>query len=211
MNFKRYQFLRSTALQKLRALDELHKVHTEAHKDAHNNAHKGAHNDAYKEAHNDALNNAHKEPVQGEDIQNHSVFKTSVNTTPAEGNINSIDSLLLAYIGDGVYSLYIRDRVAMTGITKVQVLHNLVTDFICAKSQAKVFLHLEPLFTEEESMVAKRARNSQVNVPKNVDVYEYRLSTAFEAVLGYLYNRKDHERLSTLMNASFSYVLETLR
>lgn len=121
------------------------------------------------------------------------------------------DSLLLAYIGDGVYSVYVRDRVAETEISKVQVLHNLVTDFICAKAQAKSFTHIESLLTNEELLVAKRARNSHVNPPKNVELYEYRLSTAFEAVLGYLYRHKDQTRLDFIMNEAFSVVLNQLK
>ena len=70
------------------------------------------------------------------------------------------DSLMLAYIGDGVYTLFIRNRVVETGITKTQILHDVVTSFINAKAQAKVLQALEPSLTEEELLVAKRARNS---------------------------------------------------
>lgn len=94
------------------------------------------------------------------------------------------DSLMLAYIGDGVYTLFIRNRVVETGITKTQILHDVVTSFINAKAQAKVLLALEPSLTEDELLVAKRARNSNVHVPKSASVQEYRMSTAFEALLG---------------------------
>ena len=74
-------------------------------------------------------------------------------------------------------------------ITKVQVLHTIVTEFICAKSQAKVLLEIEDTFTEQEQAIARRARNSNVNVPKSSTVQEYRSSTAFEAVLGFFMRR----------------------
>lgn len=120
------------------------------------------------------------------------------------------DSLMLAYMGDALYSLYVRERAIATGIAKVQVLHTIVTEFICAKSQAKALPVLETLFTEEEYEVARRARNGHVNVPKSATVQEYRASTAFEAVLGYLYCEGRRDRLQSLMEKAFSVTLENL-
>ena len=120
------------------------------------------------------------------------------------------DSLMLAYIGDGVYTLFIRNRVVETGITKTQILHDVVTSFINAKAQAKVLLALEPSLTEDELLVAKRARNSNVHVPKSASVQEYRMSTAFEALLGYTYRKGDEERLQTLMQFAFDETLSRM-
>ena len=117
---------------------------------------------------------------------------------------------MLAYIGDGVYTLFIRNRVVETGITKTQILHDVVTSFINAKAQAKVLQALEPSLTEEELLVAKRARNSNVHVPKSASVQEYRMSTAFEALLGYTYRKGDEERLSTLMEFAFAETLSRM-
>lgn len=122
----------------------------------------------------------------------------------------SADALMLAYIGDAVYSMFIRERLCATGITKVQVLHNLVTEFICAKSQAKSLLAIEETFNEREQLVARRARNSNVNVPKSSTIQEYRNSTAFEAVLGYLYVIHEKERLEKFMEQAFTSVLVSL-
>lgn len=154
VNFKRYQFLRATAIEKLKAIKE----------------HEG------------------------------------IITASAE------DSLMLAYIGDAVYSLFVRERMTEAGIMKVQVLHNLVTDFICAKMQAKVLQAWEEtsILTDIELQVAKRARNSNVHVPKSATVQEYRASTAFEAVLGYLYRTNQQERLHELMAKAFQYTLDTM-
>lgn len=120
------------------------------------------------------------------------------------------DSLMLAYIGDVVYSLYIRNQIVTTGITKMQVLHDIVTEFICAKAQAKAFLAIESQLTEEETLIAKRARNSNVNVPKSASVQEYRLSTALEALLGYWYRKGDETRLKEMMNAIYRHTLQEL-
>ena len=133
-------------------------------------------------------------------------LKSSVKVE-ANGEGPLEDSLMLAYIGDGVYTLFIRNRVVETGITKTQILHDVVTSFINAKAQAKVLQALEPTLTEEELLVAKRARNSNVHVPKSASVQEYRMSTAFEALLGYTYRKGDEERLTTLMEFAFAETL----
>jgi len=114
---------------------------------------------------------------------------------------------MLAYIGDAVYSMYVRERVVQMNITKVQILHTIVTEFICAKSQAKVLLEIENTFTEDEQAIARRARNSNVNVPKSSTVQEYRSSTAFEAVLGFLYETRQEERLQDILGQAFSITL----
>ncbi len=156
MNFKRYQFLRDRALEKLRAQDLSRPMV------------------------------ATPDIVQGE------------------------DSLMLAYIGDALYSLFVRQRLIGTGIDKVRVLHALVTEFICAKAQAAAILALEPRLTDEELAVAKRARNSHVNVPKSATVQEYRASTAFEALLGYLSRTGQEARLQELMMAAFEVTLAAI-
>ena len=117
----------------------------------------------------------------------------------------SADAVMLAYIGDAVYSMYVRERVVQMNITKVQVLHTIVTEFICAKAQ--VLFEIEDTFTEQEQAIARRARNSNVNVPKSSSVQEYRSSTAFEAVLGFLYETRQDERLQHIMGQAFSITL----
>lgn len=133
-------------------------------------------------------------------------------TEEEKNKIATEDSLMLAYIGDSVFSLYIREQLVITEITKVQILHNIVTEFICAKSQAVVLHHLEEIdtfvLTDIEKGVIRRARNSHVNVPKSATVQEYRSSTAFEALLGYLYKSEQFTRLVEIMNKAFEIVME---
>ena len=66
-------------------------------------------------------------------------------------------------------------------------------------------LEIEDAFTEQEQAIARRARNSNVNVPKSSSVQEYRSSTAFEAVLDFLYETRQDERLQDVMEASLFY------
>lgn len=128
----------------------------------------------------------------------------------AASEVLSSDAVMLAYIGDAIYTMYIRQRISEMSISKVQVLHTLVTEFVCAKAQSKVLLELESLFTEDEQAIARRARNSHVNVPKSSSVKEYRNSTAFEAVLGFLFETGQQERLYELMRKAYSYTLRGL-
>ncbi|MCF0154423.1 MAG: hypothetical protein HUJ84_01540 [Veillonella sp.] len=121
------------------------------------------------------------------------------------------DALTLAYIGDAVYSLYIRERVTAMGITKVQVLHTIVTGFINAKAQAQALLLLEEHLDENERLMLRRGRNANVNVPKSASVQEYRSSTAFEALLGYWHVTGQRERLQEAMQRAYSYTLAHIK
>lgn len=120
-----------------------------------------------------------------------------------------LDSLILAYIGDAVYSLYVREHVIACAM-KVQVVHNLVTPIISAKGQAHSWEAIEEMLTEDELLVTKRARNSNVHVPKSATVQEYRRSTALEALFGYLYLTNQKERLQKMLQIALSSALEKL-
>ena len=121
------------------------------------------------------------------------------------------DVLTLAYMGDAVYSLYIRKRVTAMGINQVQVLHTLVTAFINAKAQAVALQVIEDDLTEEEAYIIRRGRNANVNVPKSASVQEYLWSTAFESLLGFLHVTGQNQRLQDLMNRAYSYTLEHIK
>ena len=107
--------------------------------------------------------------------------------------------------------MYVRERVIQMGIGKVQVLHTIVTDFICAKAQAKVLLAIEDDLTDIEQHIARRGRNSNVNVPKSSTVQEYRSSTAFESILGFLYETRQMDRLEELMSKAYRVTLVELK
>ncbi|MDX9872306.1 MAG: ribonuclease III domain-containing protein [Clostridia bacterium] len=113
-------------------------------------------------------------------------------------------ALALAYIGDAVFELYVRGYLLSRGLRKVQNLHVQASGMVRASRQA-CFLHaLEPLFTPEELDVAKRGRNAKSgHIPKNADMAEYRLSTGFEALLGYLFLHRREERIAELMEHLF--------
>ncbi len=120
-----------------------------------------------------------------------------------------INSLALAYIGDAVYEIHVRNHILLKGTVKPNQLHKEATTFVSAKSQARVIHYFldNDILTEEELAVAKRGRNAKSGtVPKNTDVQTYRYSTGFEAVVGYLHLLERHERLQEIINLSINFV-----
>ncbi|MGE7186655.1 Mini-ribonuclease 3 [Peribacillus sp. NPDC006672] len=122
-----------------------------------------------------------------------------------------LNSLALAYIGDAVYETYIRHHLIQKGAVKPNLLHKKATSFVAAKAQNKIihfFLDSDWL-SEEESAVVRRGRNAKSGtVPKNTDVQTYRYSTAFEALMGFLYLSGRIERMEELIKKSIEYIEE---
>ncbi|KAB8127750.1 ribonuclease III [Gracilibacillus oryzae] len=114
-----------------------------------------------------------------------------------------LKSLALAYMGDAIYEIYIREYLIEKGNVKVQAVHHHAVQFVKATSQARViqaWLDADVL-SDEERAIVRRGRNAKSgSVPKNTDVQTYRYSTAFEALLGYLYLDGQKERLGQLIN-----------
>ena len=117
--------------------------------------------------------------------------------------------IILAYLGDAVFSLYVRMRLLPVS-THVQVLHDLAARMVSAVFQAKAMEALEPELTPEEAAVARRGRNTKSLVPKRASVREYRMGTAFEALIGYLYLCRQEERLEALLAKSFECIREAM-
>ena len=108
---------------------------------------------------------------------------------------------VLAFVGDAVYSLYIRNLIVLNNAGKSGELHKLSTMFVKAKSQSETIERLLPLFTETENDVFRRGRNYKTqSVAKNSTIQEYHRATGFEAVLGYLYLSGQFDRLNELLN-----------
>ena len=117
-----------------------------------------------------------------------------------EVDIKSYSPLTLAYIGDGIYDLIIRTLVINKGDKQVQKLHLETSALVNAGTQSKMMRVLQEHLTEEEHAVYKRGRNAKsVSPAKNQSVTDYRRATGFEALLGYLYLKKDWERILTLV------------
>ena len=113
------------------------------------------------------------------------------------------NGLTLAYIGDAVYELYIREYVVNQGYTKVNKLHKEVIKYTSGNAQAR-FMHYfleNNILTDEEITYFKRGRNSHVNSSrKNMELKDYLDATGFEALIGYLYLSNNQERLMELIS-----------
>ena len=108
-------------------------------------------------------------------------------------------SLEMAYLGDTIYDLYVRERLVRRG-GRVQKMHRAATSFVCAHAQSEAMLRIQDILREDEADVARRARNAHQNPPRNASPSEYHRATALEALIGYLYLTKQHERLAQLLS-----------
>jgi len=121
-------------------------------------------------------------------------------------NPNEMNSLTLAYIGDAIYELYIRMHVISKG-GKPNTLHKRTISYVSAKAQANVVHFLIPSLSDMELEILRRGRNAKSNtVPKNTDMINYRYSTGFETLLGYLYLTRQNERLEEIINEAIKYI-----
>lgn len=110
-----------------------------------------------------------------------------------------LSPLVLAYVGDAVYELYIRTKLAAYP-AKMQKLHRRAVTYVQAASQAEIIHAWEPELTEEERDVVRRGRNAKSGMPRHADVVEYRYSTGMEALIGHLYLTGQEERLLELLS-----------
>ena len=125
----------------------------------------------------------------------------ALSACQAEGGaaLNNIDAkqmnpIVLAYIGDVVFSMYVRLRLLPTS-GHVRVLNDLGMKYVSAVCQSVAMEGLEAGLTDEESQVFHRGRNAKSTVPKSASVHQYRMATAFEALLGYLFLEERKDRL----------------
>jgi ribonuclease-3 family protein len=110
-----------------------------------------------------------------------------------------LNPLVLAYIGDAVFEVFVRQYVISQTNHRPNHLHYQSTRFVSAKAQAKALQRILPELTEEEQDVVKRGRNAKSgSSPRNTDILDYRHSTAFECLVGYLYYKQDYVRLRRL-------------
>ena len=120
-------------------------------------------------------------------------------------NIDTINIITLAYIGDAIYEVYIRKKLVELGIIKVNELQKHTVKYVSAKGQKEILSKLidNNILTDEELNIVKIGRNNKrTNHPKNTDIITYKLSTGFEALIGYLYLNNNYNRLEEI----FKYI-----
>ena len=113
----------------------------------------------------------------------------------------------LAFVGDAVFSLFIRQKIVVSSDLRPTQEHRLTTDFVKAGGQSKIINTIEAILTDEEKHLYKRARNYKTNnVAKNAKVIDYKKATGFEALIGYLYLIGNYARMNELMELGYNAI-----
>lgn len=116
-------------------------------------------------------------------------------------DLKMLSPLSLAYIGDCIYELFVREQLICNENCPANKLHKKSVEKVCCKAQALYVDKILPLLTDEELNVFKRGRNAHTNnIPKNATYAEYHKATGFEALFGYLYLKGDIKRLKELFS-----------
>lgn len=114
---------------------------------------------------------------------------------------NNLNPIVLAFVGDAVYSLFVREKLTFSTDCKTGALNKMATKEVNAIAQAELIKRIFPVLSEEELSIFKRARNAKKPTKaKHATVSEYNNATGFEAVIGYLYIIGDIQRLNYLLN-----------
>ena len=122
-------------------------------------------------------------------------------------DVKQINVITLAYLGDAIYEVYIREHLISTGIAKVEELQKAAIKYVSAKGQSKILAMLIDYnyLTDDELDIVKRGRNyKRESHPKNTDIITYKMSTGFETLIGYLYLNNEKKRLDAIIK----YILE---
>ena len=126
-----------------------------------------------------------------------------IKETKIDGN--ALNGLSLAFIGDAVYEIMVREHLLEHGSMPVKKLHIMAVEMVRASFQANAFDFLEPIVTEEENGILHRGRNaSATHIPKGANAIEYRKATGVESLFGWLYLKGRNERIREL----FEMILE---
>jgi len=135
---------------------------------------------------------------EGINFEFHDYIRQTLALT--EADITTYSPLVLAFIGDCVYDLIIKTMVINAGNRPVHKLHEQTSSYVQAGAQSLMMRTIQQYLTEEEHVIYRRGRNAKsVSPAKNQTITDYRRATGFEALLGYLYLKKEYRRLIDLV------------
>ncbi len=124
------------------------------------------------------------------------------NKRLTKAEARALGGLTLAFFGDSVYEVLVRERIVKSGTLPVNTLHKKAVEKVNAGFQSKAFDTIEPMLSEDELDIFKRGRNATGNnVPRSSNPKDYRRATGFEALFGYLYLIGDTDRMNELFEA----------
>ena len=125
----------------------------------------------------------------------------SLDSVIEKERAKGMNPVVLAFVGDAVFSLYVRKRLTLFSEAKLHEYQNSASILVSAREQSAFMEKLLPQLTEEEAEIYRRGRNAKKSTKsKSADVGEYNRSTGFEAVVGYLYLTGEKERLDELFS-----------
>ena len=122
-----------------------------------------------------------------------------------EEEVKTLSPLVVAYIGDAYFHLYVRTRL-LNVTRKISKLHDLSSEIVSAVAQAAAYKEIKLLLTDEEREIFRRGRNAKSHAPRSATVEEYHASTGFENLLGELFLRKNFRRLDEICELAFNAV-----
>ena len=123
--------------------------------------------------------------------------------TPAEAK--ALGGLTLAFFGDSVYEVYVREQIVKLGTLPVDKLHKKAMQYVNAGFQSYAYDIIAELLTEEETEIFKRGRNATGNnVPRSSNPKDYRRATGMEALFGYLYLTGQNDRIKELFEKIYT-------
>lgn len=127
-------------------------------------------------------------------------FLNSNSDYLSNSEVKDRSSLVFAFVGDAVFTLFVRTYLAEISTAKAGTLHTETSKFVRASYQKKLLEMLENMLTDDEKAIVNMARNAKTNnVAKNSNLEEYKKSTSFEALLGYLYLKNSNQRLLEIL------------
>lgn len=143
-----------------------------------------------------------------------SVFETDESGRLLEkyegAGLETLPPLVLAFVGDAAFHLYVRTRLLSYTRAQVNLLNDFSAKIVSAVGQARAYAEVEASLTGEEQEVFRRGRNAQSRTPRTASVQEYHISTGFEALLGWLYLKGDTRRLEEIEEAAFQTIAKEM-
>ena len=125
-------------------------------------------------------------------------------------DIRQYSPLTLAFLGDAVYELFVRDMIVGRGQRPAKALHKDKVRYVNAKAQARVAAAIEPMLDETEADMMRRGRSTRVgSSAKNASLSDYHRATGLEALCGYLYMTGASDRLRELLERGFEVLDES--
>ena len=123
-------------------------------------------------------------------------------------DFSQVSAVALAYLGDSVIEILVREHLILKGYEKSGKLNNEAKKYVTAIEQSKAYFRIENHLSEDEKDIFRRAKNSShLNIPKSASATEYKNATGFEAVFGFLHLTKNNERINELFNLAYSDIL----